>query len=52
MHSIDYERLYMNYHYHFVTKEQLKQYVLIHDRFPNHGITMEEYMEITDEPYA
>ena len=36
----------------FVTKEQLKKYVLIHEKLPDHGITAEEYTEITGEPYA
>ena len=43
VHSKDYERLYMNYYYNFVTKEQLKKYVLIHEKLPDHGITAEEY---------
>ena len=52
VHSKDYERLYMNYYYNFVTKEQLKKYVLIHEKLPDHGITAEEYTEISGEPYA
>lgn len=51
VHSEDFERLQTNYSFNFVTKAQLRRYVVIHGKRPEYGITSEEFTEITGETY-
>ena len=51
VHSEDFERLQTNYSFNFVTKAQLRRYVVIHEKRPEYGITAVEFTEITGEAY-
>lgn len=50
-HSADYERLKKNYEMNFVTIDQLRRYVALHEKRESVGITPEEFEEITGEKY-
>lgn len=51
-HSAKFGELKEKYERNYVTKATLKKWVLINEKRAGAGITVEEYEEITGEPYA
>lgn len=50
-HSADFSRLQKNYEMNYVTIEQLRRYVALHEKRASVGISAEEFTEITGEEY-